>query len=82
MGYTVILEREAEGGYVAMVPALPSRISQGDPRDAALRHIREAIELYSEDYRDAGDPVPQEADREAATDLVRALHAFVAQRVQ
>jgi predicted RNase H-like HicB family nuclease len=64
MGYTVILEREADGGYVAKVPALPGCVSQGDTRDAALRNIREAIELHIEDCRDAGDSVPREAGRE------------------
>lgn len=58
MGYTVILEREADGGYVVSVPALPGCVSQGDNRDEALANIREAIQLYIEDCREAGDPVP------------------------
>jgi len=62
--YTVILEREADGGYVAHVPALPGCISQGQDRSEAMANIREAIELYVEDCRDAGDPVPTEAGRE------------------
>jgi antitoxin HicB len=61
MRYTVILEREGDGGYVASVPALPGCISQGDSRDVAITNIREAIDLYIEDCRDAGDPVPVEA---------------------
>jgi predicted RNase H-like HicB family nuclease len=64
MGYTVILECEPDGGYVAKVPTLPGCVSQGDTREEALRNIREAIELYIEDCRDAGDPVPTEAGRE------------------
>jgi predicted RNase H-like HicB family nuclease len=64
MRYTVILEQEHDGGYVASVPALPGCVSQGDDRDAALRNIREAIELYVEDCRDAGDPVPVESSKE------------------
>ncbi len=64
MGYTVILEREADGGYVVSVPALPGCVSQGDDREQAIANIREAIELYIEDCRAAGDPVPQEAGRE------------------
>lgn len=39
-------------------------VSQGDDRTAALANIREAIELYLEDCRDAGEPVPTEAGRE------------------
>jgi predicted RNase H-like HicB family nuclease len=64
MGYTVVLEQEPDGGYVASVPALPGCVSQGDSRDEAMVNISEAIELYVEDCRDAGDPVPTEAGKE------------------
>ncbi len=64
MRYTVILEREPDGGYVASVPALPGCVSQGDNRAETLRNIREAVELYVEDCRAAGDPVPVESGKE------------------
>lgn len=64
MRYTVILEQEQDGGYVASVPALPGCVSQGDNRDEALSNIREAIDLYVEDCRVAGDPIPKEAGKE------------------
>ena len=64
MGYTVILEQESDGGFVAVVPALPGCVSQGDTRDETLRNVREAIELYIEDCKSAGDPVPTEAGKE------------------
>ena len=64
MRYTVVLEREGDGGYVVSVPALPGCVSQGDTRDEAIANIREAIELYLEDCREAGDPLPTEAGRE------------------
>lgn len=64
MSYTVILERETDGGYVASVPALPGCVSQGDTRQEVLDNIREAIQLYIEDCLDAGDPVPQEVGKE------------------
>jgi predicted RNase H-like HicB family nuclease len=64
MRYTVILERESDGGYVASVPALPGCVSQGDNRDEAMTNIREASELYVEDCRETGDPVPTEAGKE------------------
>jgi predicted RNase H-like HicB family nuclease len=62
--YTVVLEQESDGGYVASVPALAGCVSQGDSRAEALANVREAIELYVEDCRDAGDPVPTEVGRE------------------
>lgn len=41
----VILQRETDGGYVAMVPALPGCVSQGHNREEILVNIREAIEV-------------------------------------
>jgi predicted RNase H-like HicB family nuclease len=64
MRYTVVLEREADGGFVAIVPALPGCVSQGDTRDEAIKNIREAADLYLEDCIAVGDPVPTEAGRE------------------
>jgi len=64
MRYTVVIEQESDGGYVISVPALPGCVSQGDTRAEALANIREAIGLYIEDCRDAGDPVPTEAGKE------------------
>jgi predicted RNase H-like HicB family nuclease len=60
----VVLEQKQDGGYVASVPTLPGCVSQGDSRDQAVANIREAIELYLDDCRDAGDPIPIEAGRE------------------
>jgi antitoxin HicB len=62
--YTVVLEREEDCGYIASVPAWFGCVSQGDNRAEALNKIREAIELYIEDCRDAGDPFPTEAGKE------------------
>jgi len=64
MRYTVILQQEADGGYVATVPALPGCVSQGDTRDEVMSNIREAADLYVKDCIAAGDPVPIEAERE------------------
>lgn len=60
MKYTVVLEGESDGGFVVSVPVLPGCVSQGDTRDEALANIREAVELYVEDCRLAGDPAPEE----------------------
>ena len=64
MRYTVVLEQENDGGFVVSVPALPGCVSQGDTRAEALANIREAIALYIEDCREAGDAVPVEAGKE------------------
>ena len=64
MRYTVVLEAEADGGYVVTVPVLPGCVSQGDSRAEALANVREAIALYLEDCEAAGEPVPTEAGKE------------------
>ncbi len=64
MRYTVILEAEADGGYVVTVPVLPGCVSQGDNRAEAIANIREAIALYLEDCREAGEAAPIEAGKE------------------
>jgi predicted RNase H-like HicB family nuclease len=64
MKYTVILQREADGGYVVTVPSLPGCVSQGDSRPEALKNIEEAVALYLEDMRAAGEAIPAEDGRE------------------
>ena len=48
MKLRVILEPSDEGGYTAIVPALPGCISEGDTREEAIKNIEEAIQLYLE----------------------------------
>jgi predicted RNase H-like HicB family nuclease len=52
MKLQVVLEPSEDGGYTAIVPSLPGCISEGDTREAALKNIREAIELYLEPVDD------------------------------
>lgn len=58
--YTVILEREADGGFHASCPALRGCHSQGDTLDEAIDNIREAIEAYLESVAAHGEPIPRE----------------------
>jgi predicted RNase H-like HicB family nuclease len=48
MKYTIILEKEEEGGYSAQCLELPGAISQGETKEEALNNIREAIEAVLE----------------------------------
>ena len=48
MKYTIILEKEEEGGYSAQCLELPGAISQGESKEEALNNIREAIEAVLE----------------------------------
>ncbi len=61
MSYTVILQQESDGGFVAIVPSLPGCVSQGDTRAEAMANIREAIGVYLEDCIESGEEIPTEA---------------------
>jgi len=58
--YTVILEREPDGGYHVFCPALKGCHSQGDTLDQAQQNIEEAIAAYLESLKAHGEPIPPE----------------------
>ena len=60
MKYTVILEREEDGGYHAFVPALHGCHSQGETLEETVANVREAMEVYVESLKAAGEPLPRE----------------------
>lgn len=49
MQVTAILTRAEEGGFVAFNPETGSS-SQGDTLDDAIANLREAVELYLEEF--------------------------------
>ena len=64
--YIVILTPDIEvGGYTARVPALPGCNTQGPTLEETLAHAREAIELYLEDLRESGEPIPEDTGDQA-----------------
>lgn len=58
--YTVILEKESEGGYHAYCPTLKGCHSQGDTVEEAIANITEAIELYIESLIADSQSIPKE----------------------
>ncbi len=58
--YTIILEREEDGGYHAFCPALQGCHAQGDTYDEAMGNIKDAIRLYIESLIAHHDPIPEE----------------------
>ena len=58
--YTVILEKESDGGYHAFCPTLKGCHSQGDSVEKAIANITEAIELYLESLRADNQSIPRE----------------------
>ncbi len=64
MTFTVILQPETasdfRGYYNASVPALPGCLSYGATREAAVRNVREAVELYLEELELLGESIPDD----------------------
>jgi predicted RNase H-like HicB family nuclease len=58
--YTLVLEREEDGGYHAFCPALPGCHSQGDNLDEAVANAKEAVALYIESLTAHNEPLPIE----------------------
>jgi predicted RNase H-like HicB family nuclease len=58
--YTVLLEKEEDGGYHAFCPILKGCHSQGDTFEETINNITEAIELYIESLLADNQPVPKE----------------------
>jgi predicted RNase H-like HicB family nuclease len=46
--FNVLIERDAEGYYVASVPTLPGCHTQARSLDQLMKRIQEAIQLYLE----------------------------------
>ena len=58
--YTVLLEKEEDGGYHDFCPILRGCHSQGDTFEEAIANITEAIELYIESLIADSQPIPRE----------------------
>ncbi len=58
--YTIILNRQPDGGYHASCPALRGCHSEGDTLDEAVDNMREAIEAFIESIEAHGEEVPHE----------------------
>lgn len=53
--FTVIIEQDEDGIYVASVPELPGCHTQAETLDELNRRIKEAIELYLEVVAEKGE---------------------------
>jgi len=58
--FTVVLETDEDGVYIASCPALPGCYSQGDTYEEALENLKDAIRLHIDARRQLGEPVPVE----------------------
>ena len=57
MNYTIVLLADPDGGYTAVVPALPGCVSEGETVEEAVDMVTEAIELCVESAKEHGEEV-------------------------
>lgn len=58
--FTVLIERDEDGKYIALCPALPGCHTAGDTEEEARDLSEDAIRLHVEARLALGEPVPQE----------------------
>ncbi len=56
--FNIVLRPEREGGFTAMVPALPGCVTYGRTLSEAKRMARDAITGYIESLRKHKEPIP------------------------
>ena len=67
--FTVVIERDEDGLYVASVPLLQGCYTQGETYEEALENIKDAIRLHIKARQALGEPV----SIEVAVDEVRVV---------
>ena len=67
--FTVVVEQDEDGLYVASVPLLQGCYTQGETYEEALENIKDAIKLHIEARQALSEPVPIEV----AVDEVRVV---------
>lgn len=58
--FTVVVEKDEDGLYVASVPFLQGCYTQGESYEEALENIKDTIKLHIEARRALGESVPIE----------------------
>lgn len=60
LNYTVVFQKDPEGGYTVFVPLLPGCVSYGKDLEEAKKMIKDAIELYIESLVAHKEEIPTE----------------------
>ena len=58
--FTVVIERDEDGHYVAVCPALQGCYTEGETEEEARELILDAIRLHVQDRLDTGEPINEE----------------------
>lgn len=58
--FTIVIERDEDGRYLALCPALHGCYTEGESEDEARALIEDAIRLHIEDRLETGEPIGEE----------------------
>ncbi|MFD2572809.1 type II toxin-antitoxin system HicB family antitoxin [Spirosoma soli] len=58
--FTIIVQRDEEGNYVAICPALQGCYSEGETPEEAVAYLKDAIQLHIEDRQARNEPIYEE----------------------
>jgi predicted RNase H-like HicB family nuclease len=58
--FTVVIEKDEDGKFLAVVPSLQGCYTEGDTIEEAGRLIEDAIKLHIEDRIENGEPIYEE----------------------
>jgi predicted RNase H-like HicB family nuclease len=58
--FTVIVQRDEEGNYLAICPALQGCYTEGTTPEEAMDYLKDAIQLHIEDRQARHEPINEE----------------------
>ncbi len=58
--FTIVIERDEDGRFLAICPALQGCYTEGETEEEARASIEDAIRLHVEDRLESGEPIYQE----------------------
>jgi len=58
--FTVVIERDEDGRYVAVCPALQGCYTEGETEEEARELILDAVRLHVQDRLETGEPINEE----------------------
>lgn len=60
--FNIFLRPEPEGGFTAIVPALPGCVTYGSTLAEAKKMAKDAISAYIESLKKHGEPIPTDEE--------------------
>lgn len=58
--YTIVVEKDEEGNFLAICPALQGCYAEGETKEEAIEMIKDAIKLHIQDRIEKGETLYEE----------------------